>query len=226
MIKISNRLKAIANEVKYTKIADIGTDHAYIPIYLCQLNKIDFCLACDINKGPLEIANCNIKKYKYENIIHTLLCDGIEKIIPNSVDTLIIAGMGGQLIIDILDKNRELLKSIKQLVLQPQLDIYSVRKYIHKIGFRIDNEQMIVDNKKYYNIINAILGNEEYTKDEYYTFGKVLIDNKSKVLKEYIDLQIKKFDIIINSEQIKNNNKAFQKLNNQIKALKEVRKWL
>lgn len=226
MIQISNRLKAIANEVKYTKIADIGTDHAYIPIYLCQLSKIDFCLACDINKGPLEIANCNIKKYKYENIIHTLLCNGIEKIIPNSVDTLIIAGMGGQLIIDILDKNRELLKSIKQLVLQPQLDIYSVRKYIHKIGFRIDNEQMIFDNKKYYNIINAILGNEEYTKDEYYTFGKVLIDNKSKVLKEYIDLQIKKFDIIINSEQIKNNNKAFQKLNNQIKALKEVRKWL
>lgn len=227
-IQISNRLKSVANQVKYRSIADIGTDHAYIPIYLYQTGKIDYALACDINKGPLNRAANNIKNYKCDKHIKILLSDGLQKI-DCHVDTIIIAGMGGQLIIDILKNNLKKVNDLKQLVLQPQLDIYKVRKFIHSIGFKIENEDMILEENQFYNIISAVSGNEIYTKEEYYKFGKILIDKKSNILKDYINLKLKNYYLIIRNLDAINNNASNDKkqvLMEEIKISKEVLKWL
>jgi len=226
VIDISERLKLIAKQIKYRRIVDIGTDHGYIPIYLCQLNKIDYALASDVSKGSLQKAETNIKKYMLENKIKVVLSNGFDNI-DEIVDTAVIAGMGGSLIINILKNNY--VSSLKQIVLQPQLDICDVRKHIHSIGFKIDNEQMIVEQSKYYNIISAIKGYEKYDKEQYYKFGKILIENKSSVLKENIVNKIKKYDIIIKTLNTKNSIKADERkeyLKKEINYLEEVLQWL
>ncbi len=228
-IRLSKRLTVVANQVKYRTIADIGTDHAYVPIYLCNTNKIDKGFACDINKGPLEKANINIRNYNFENKITTLLSNGLSKIFPDQVETIIISGMGGKLTIDILNNNLETVKSLKQLVLQPQLDVYDVRKYIHNIGFCIENEEMILEEGKYYNIISAVASYEKYTKETDYIFGKVLMENKNQVLKSYIDNKIKKYNQVINNLNLNNTlftNKRKEQLLNELNLFEEVYKWL
>lgn len=224
MIDISKRLKTIATQVKYKSIIDIGTDHGYVPIYLCQLDKIDYAIAADINSGPLEKANQNISQYNLEDKITTILSNGFKNI-DKVVDTAIIAGMGGNLIIDILKNNYT--NKLKQIVVQPQLDIYDVRKFLHNIGFSINNEEMIVEQNKYYNIISAVKGYECYDKEQYYKFGKILIEKKSSVLKENIVNKIRKYDIII--KELKDSVNAIQRqeyLKKEIYYLEEVLKWL
>lgn len=223
--EISKRLKTVSDEVEYRRIADIGTDHAYVPIYLCNMNKIDYAIASDINKGPLEKAEKNIKKYMFENRISTRLGNGLDNINMNEVNTIVISGMGGNLIIDILKNSKELVKNLNQMVLQPQLDVYKLRKYIHSIGFLIKNEEIIIDEGKYYNIINAVLGNEVYQKEEYYVFGKILIDKKSSILKEYIAENITKYNNIIENLYKKDTEKAVKakiKIEKELILLKEV----
>lgn len=238
-IKISDRLNTIANQVKYRTMADIGTDHAYIPIYLCQNGTIDYAIASDINKGPLKKADENIKKYMLEDKISLVLGNGLEKInfseikkiapLAFGIETVVIAGMGGNLIIDILNNNLETVKQLKQLVLQPQLDIYEVRKYIHSIGFSIENEQMIIEEGKYYNIISATIGNEKYYNDQHYRWGKILIEKKDKTLKQYVSITLEKYNIIIKDLNNKNTIATInrkEKLLDEIKLLVEVLKWL
>lgn len=226
MIDISKRLKTIATQVKYRSIIDIGTDHGYVPIYLCQLDKVDYAIAADINSGPLEKATQNINQYKFANKITTVLSNGFQSI-DRVVDTAVIAGMGGNLIIDILKSNYT--DKLKQIVVQPQLDIYDVRKFLHTIGFSIDNEEMIIEQNKYYNIISAIKGYEQYDKEQYYEFGKILIEKKSSVLKENIVNKIRKYDIIIKELSNKggvNATKRQEHLKKEIYYLEEVLKWL
>lgn len=226
MIDISKRLKTIATQVKYKSIIDIGTDHGYVPIYLCQLDKIDYAIAADINSGPLEKATQNINQYKFANKITKVLSNGFQSI-DRVVDTAVIAGMGGNLIIDILKSNYT--DKLKQIVVQPQLDIYDVRKFLHTIGFSIDNEEMIIEQNKYYNIISAIKGYEQYAKEQYYEFGKILIEKKSSVLKENIANKIRKYDIIIKELSNKggvNATKRQEHLKKEIYYLEEVLKWL
>lgn len=226
MIDISKRLKTIATQVKYRSIIDIGTDHGYVPIYLCQLDKVDYAIAADINSGPLEKATQNINQYKFANKITTVLSNGFQSI-DRVVDTAVIAGMGGNLIIDILKNNYT--DKLKQIVVQPQLDIYDVRKFLHTIGFSIDNEEMIIEQNKYYNIISAIKGYEQYDKEQYYKFGKILIEKKSSVLKENIVNKIRKYDIIIKELSNKggvNATKRQEHLKKEIYYLEEVLKWL
>lgn len=226
MIDISKRLKTIATQVKYRSIIDIGTDHGYVPIYLCQLDKVDYAIAADINSGPLEKATQNINQYKFANKITTVLSNGFQSI-DRVVDTAVIAGMGGNLIIDILKNNYT--DKLKQIVVQPQLDIYDVRKFLHTIGFSIDNEEMILEQNKYYNIISAVKGYEQYDKEQYYEFGKILIEKKSSVLKENIVNKIRKYDIIIKELSNKggvNATKRQEHLKKEIYYLEEVLKWL
>lgn len=194
-MELSKRLKTVADELKYRTVADIGTDHAYIPIYLLQNNLIDKAYACDINSAPLDKARKNINKYGFNDKIKLRLGNGLSAIKPFEAETAIISGMGGMLIIDILKS--EVTNSFKQLILQPQIDIYSVRKYLHKIGFKIENEEMIFEYSKYYTIINAVKGKEIYNNEYDYIFGKKLIDKKNSILKQYITCIIEKQNNII-----------------------------
>ncbi len=225
---LSYRLQQIANKVKTnSSLADIGTDHAYIPIYLSQRNILKKAIACDISKGSLQKAIDNIKKYNLSDKIETRLSNGLDKIsIEDKIDTIIIAGMGGMLMIDIVSNKIDICKN-STLILQPQKDIDKVRKYLHKEGFKIIKDEILKDEGKYYNIIVSELGKEEnnYTELDY-TFGKFEINEKSPILKEYLEENLYKMENVLKNIDDKKGDKTNLKLYKDIELFKEVLKCL
>ena len=179
MIKLSPRLKAISDFVgdDYS-IVDVGCDHAYLSIYLYQNKKNINIIASDINHNALAIAKKNISLHKLDSKINTILSDGLKNIDVSEIDAIIISGMGGRSIIKIL-KDTDL-KSIKQVIVQANTDIVLVRKSIIKMGFYIEDETMIMDNNKYYTVINFKKGKRIYTKKELY-FGPKLLCKKEEI---------------------------------------------
>ncbi|MCX7714855.1 MAG: class I SAM-dependent methyltransferase [Clostridia bacterium] len=175
---LTPRLKTISDKVKSKTIADIGTDHAYIPIELARSGKIDKAIACDINKGPLEIAKANIKKYGLEDKIELRLGGGLTPIHKNETDCIIIAGMGGQLIWEIIHKDIDTAKQAKELILQPMNAQAELRKNLIKHGFEIVEEDLVAEGFKVYNIFVAREGHSQPCTDFEYHIPKALHSHK------------------------------------------------
>lgn len=156
MQRISKRLYAVADYVTEGKrVVDVGTDHAYIPIFLLQEGKCKRALAADIGKGPLERARENIAENGLSDRIETVLSDGLKKI-DADFECLILAGMGGKLIREILSDDPEKTASFEELVLEPQSDLEALRLYLRENGFWIDRENMVLEDGKYYPILHVI----------------------------------------------------------------------
>lgn len=150
-MEMSARLKLIAGFVtEGYVVADIGTDHGYIPIWLIKADRIPRAIAMDIGKGPLERAQENIKQYGYEDRIETRLSDGLKELRENEADSVVIAGMGGPLIVSLLEAGKTALNTVKELILSPHTDIYLVRHYLIENGYDIVREEMVYDMGKYY----------------------------------------------------------------------------
>lgn len=171
-------------------VADIGCDHGYVSITLTNKGIFNKALAMDINEGPLKLCKQNIALYGDETKIETRLSSGFDKLNKGEADSVIIAGMGGMLIRDILEAGKDKLLEVNQLVLGAQSDLDTVRKYITAAGFKIDHEEMLEEDGKYYQLIRAIrcemitpLSNIEAL------YGPVLIKNKHEVLREYLEKQ-------------------------------------
>jgi len=218
-VEISKRLQTIANSVPVgiNTVVDIGTDHGYIPIYLIKNNIANRCIACDINPMPLSNAKKNITHYNMDNQIETRLSNGLSKVAIGEPDAIIIAGMGGMLIIDILKEKQEVVKAVGLLILQPQLDIIEVRKYIHSIQFTIIDEQMVYDDGKYYTIITAMPGYESPYSETGYIFGEKIIEKKDIVFKEFLKNKLNNLNIL-------EGNISKIKTINSKKRLEEIRK--
>ena len=128
MIKLSQRLQAIADLVPTgAKVADIGTDHGFLPCYLAQSGKAELVIACDVNAQPLALAQKNITDYNVGDKVSTRLGNGLAVLKPGEVDTVTIAGMGGALMIDILDASPMVVDRLKRIVLQPNVGAEAVR---------------------------------------------------------------------------------------------------
>lgn len=154
-MQLSKRLRAVADLVPGGMVpADVGTDHAYIPIALVEEGKIPRALAMDINQGPLTRAEENIKAHGLEEKIETRLSDGLEKMKKGEADTVLIAGMGGLLTVRILSSKREVLGGAT-LVLQPQSDLPSVRGWLTEEGYAITAEDLVLEDGKYYQMMRA-----------------------------------------------------------------------
>ena len=224
-MQLSIRLSAIAKCVPQgSRVIDVGTDHAYIPIYLSERGIVKSCLATDINKGPLEKARKNLAMHKISNV-HLKQTNGLEGISCDAGDVIMISGMGGYLIIDILERGKELVKSVNKLILQPQQDIDEVRRYLHSIGFKIEDEDFVQDEEKYYTIIVAVPGQECYEKAYEYTYGKCLIEKKIPLFKTWITEKRNKQEGIYSALEIQNSQSALQRkeeLIQEIQTLREV----
>ena len=226
IVQLSTRLAAIASFVpRGSHVIDVGTDHAYIPIYLVEEGLAVSCLATDINKGPLEKAQKNLAAH---GICHVELMqtNGVEGIAPDKGDVLMISGMGGYLIVDILKRGQALIKNIKRMILQPQQDIVEVRKYLHTIGFEIVDETFVKDEDKYYTVIVAEPGKvKTYDKEYEYLYGKCLIEKKLPVFKEWIEMKLAKQEGIYNALQSQDTPSAMARkgeLEKEIQVLREV----
>ncbi len=229
-MNLSPRLRSIAKLVKADSIVgDIGTDHGYIPVYLVENKIANKVIASDVNEGPLENANKTISLYKLQNCIETRLGNGLETIKPNEIDTVIIAGMGGELISEILGNNREVTDTITNFILQPMSEQASLRKWLEQNGFVITYERLAKEGEKIYEIIVANKGTMVIDDPIHYEIGYKLIEKKDPILKEFIERIIGKYTNILDNVKNINSNRAVNKKNeciNKIDKLKELKKCL
>lgn len=195
MVKISNRLTTAAALVTqgYT-LADVGTDHGYIPIYLLQQKKIPAAIAMDINEGPLERAKEHIALYGLQAYIQTRLSDGVAALKPGEVEAVLIAGMGGGLVMHILKDGEKVCQSAKELILQPQSEIEHVREFLREKGYTILAEDMVYEDGKFYPMMkvqyqgeneNAQKASEVLKLSDLY--GGLLLQNRHPVLKTFLE---------------------------------------
>lgn len=133
MVKISERLTMAASLVSDGGVlADVGTDHGYVPIYLLQQKRIPRAIAMDINRGPLERAKEHSRLYGLEEYIDLRLSDGVNALKPGEADSILIAGMGGGLVMHILEDGKEVCHRAKELILQPQSELERVREFLRR----------------------------------------------------------------------------------------------
>lgn len=202
MQKISKRLTAVAELVKPdSAIADIGTDHGYIPVYLCKKNIIKSAVAADINEGPLASCRAFVEQQGLQDKIKSCLSNGFDNLCCDDFDTVIIAGMGGELISDILSRCDGLTQ--KHIILNPMTHPELARKFLYDNGFEIINDFIVYDSNHYYSVFDAVysgevkerkradyyLGNiKNFSNQEYFIHLLNYLKNKSKSGENYSDI--------------------------------------
>lgn len=185
IVKLNKRLLAVSEFVdENSSIIDVGCDHGYLSIYLSQTKNLNKIIASDIKEGPLKSAQENIKKYKVEDKVKTKLGNGIDPIEPD-IDTIIISGMGGLNMIGILKYCKDKYKNVNTIILSPNSDTYKLRKEICKLGFYIEDENLVSEKNIIYPIIKFKRGKKKY-KYKDYLYGPVLIKQQDQLFLNYM----------------------------------------
>ena len=193
-MKLTDRLLKIASLVDNGKrIADIGTDHGYIPVYLLNQNKIQYAILGDVNKGPLENARKEVTRNKLQDKVDLRLGSGIEVLKENEVDEIIIAGMGGMLINNLLKANEKVAHTTEKLILQPMQAPEELRMFLYQNGYKILDEHLVREEHRLYEIIVCKYeGLEPQEIDPiYYEIGLKLIENNDPLLNDFIENKIR-----------------------------------
>lgn len=197
---LKGRLYLIAGKVPRCNIVgDVGTDHAYIPVYLIAKDVCEKVIATDIGAGPVRAAQKNIRAYNMEECIETRLGDGLEPIGEGECDAIIIAGMGGLLIKDILERQVEKAKKAPCLILQPMNAFDVLRQWLYENGFDIYDEELTDEGDKIY-IVMCVrwTGTSRQTDEVFYHIGEKLIENKDPLLTEFLQKRIKQAEKVLN----------------------------
>ena len=206
-------------------VADIGTDHGYIPIYLTSEGMTDKAYAMDVNRGPLERAGENIRKEGLDGRIECILSDGMEKL-PIDADSAVIAGMGGDLMEQILMGGEDRLFRLSELVLSPQSHWEKVRRFLHSHGFAIEKEALIKEDGKYYIVIKAVRGRESYRESWQYSYGTYLTGLKNPLMKEYLKKELKDKQKILDSFEGKDSEHLRRRAGELSCILREIKEAL
>lgn len=185
-VKLTPRLEAIAKYVPDDySVADIGTDHAYLPVYLL-MQKISLkVIATDIHEKPLSAAIALIEMLNLTRKIDIRLGDGLHVLEPAEADVIVLAGMGGGTIAHILEESPEVIVTVKRLIIQPMVHPQRVRNWLAENKFEIVDEDLVEDDGKIYEIIVAEPGNAKYTFEESY-IGPQILHKKPLLLKKYL----------------------------------------
>jgi len=157
-LKLSRRLSALAEWVpEGARFADIGTDHALLPVYLAGKGKISFAVAGDVNEGPVQAAKRQVAEAGLQDVVSVRLGDGMSVLEPGEVDTVTIAGMGGSLMVRILDQAGARLNGVKTLVLSPHVAEDAVRLWLARRGFVLEQEKLLEEDGVIYTLLKASL---------------------------------------------------------------------
>ena len=206
MVRLSKRMNAVASMVTPGYIlADIGTDHGYVPIALIQKGKIPKAIAMDIHAGPLMRANEHIAKCQLGEYIQTRLSDGVDALQVGEADSILIAGMGGDLVIRILQNGSAVCRAAKELILQPQSELKRVRKFLREHSYKIVDEDMVLEDGKYYPMMKVIpVEFDNFWKDKQEDiiepcdmYGPLLIKNGNPILRKFLVRQHKQLEMIL-----------------------------
>lgn len=218
-------MKAVASMVsKGNVLADIGTDHGYVPIALVQQKRIPRAIAMDVNVGPLQRATEHIAMCQLEDYIETRLSDGVEGLRENEADSILIAGMGGELVIHILTAGEEVCRLAKELILQPQSELRKVRKFLREHKYKIIDEDMVLEEGKYYPMMKVIPVEEDsFWEDKPEDiiipcdmYGPILLKNGNPTLRKFLVKQHKQLTQILSSLELQPESEAIAERKKQV----------
>ena len=216
-IRLSRRLgriekmleKPAACEIPYI-LCDVGCDHAHIPIILSERGIVKSALCMDVIPGPLIKAEENLDRYGQREKITLRLSDGLCAYREGEADVLLISGLGGRLISDILNREPEKTRSFSEIVIQPQSDVFLVRQSAEELGFTIDDEAMVYEDGKYYPVIRFVRAADPAVQEDSrpasgksalpeadLLYGPVLIRRKDPVLRSYLENGLGKLERVL-----------------------------
>lgn len=197
MIPLTPRLEAVASLVPHhTIVADIGTDHGYVPVYLCHHQICPSAIAADIATGPLSAARSHVRAEGLSQRIECRLSDGLTAIEAGEVDGAIFCGMGGPLIERLLEASPQVVDSLKYLIVQPQSDVASVRHYLYAIGWHITAEKMVLDRHRLYEVIFAEPGRETMPEPWLLDVGPYNWKHRHELIPRLIEILMEKDRLI------------------------------
>lgn len=200
-MKLGDRLESLAVLAKRTDvIADVGLDHGFLTIELINRGLCNKVIGTDLNRGPIENARKNIVMAGLSNQVTLICSDGLKAVPPGQANAAIIAGMGGELIMRILEDSMETVKQMDYLIIQPQSVQDEVRMWIEKNGFAIDHEILSEDNGKFYEAIRIVKGDWHPPKAHCYETGVFLSENK-ELFQRFAAHRIKSYSFAL--EQMK-----------------------
>ncbi len=221
-MELSKRLQAVADLVSSGMVvADVGTDHGYIPIYLVSAGKNPRGIAMDINRGPLMRATEHIAQYKLTSQIETRLSDGVGALTVGECDCVIVAGMGGALTIKIMEDGETIFRSLQEFVLQPQSELSKVRQYLQTHGYQIVSENMILEDGKYYPMMKVKVGQAVLCSPLELRYGKYLLEQQNPVLKQFLEKEVQTKELILT----KLKKETGEHIQNRIRQLQEELEW-
>ena len=216
-IKISPRLKKIADMVEPFPCIDIGADHGYLDLYLVQRGHKGQILATENKKGPYKRLCDNIAKNSFSDYINCLFADGLD-FDYRDYQEVIIAGMGGKQIANILSSAKYGLNNFLYLILEPQSDAYTLRKVVDTLGFKAVCEIYLNEQEKTYPVIKCIKGHDE-CDETMFKYGKFSLENNDRVLYKYLIKNKIRIDRLLQSELISKSSK--NQLKRQLNQIKE-----
>lgn len=227
-MELSLRMKQVADMVEPCHtVADIGCDHGYVSIYLIEQKVAQQVIAMDVRTGPLSRAKENVRQKQLQDRIQCRLSDGLEGLTIGEADTIVIAGMGGSLMISILEQGKKKRLGTETLVLQPQSDIPEVRRYLHRTGYCIVQEQMLWEEGKYYTILKAKVQETDQWDAVEYKYGKWLLEQMSPILYQYLikeQCQLTELTMKLQQQQTDKARKRFEELKVQLEWNQEAQK--
>ena len=214
-MNISNRLKTIADMIDSDyHVIDVGCDHALLDIYL-TLNKKIKCTAIDNKEKVINYSKENIEKYNLTSKIELILNDGLENIKIHDNDIIVLAGLGTKTILNIIAN-----KNIKHLIVQSNDDVYNLRYQLTKLNYKVIDEKIVYEKKKYYTIIKLEKGKAKYSKKEL-EYGPILLKEKNKVFDKYLIKRIDYFEMLLKQVPQKYIIRKL-KIKSKIKKLKAI----
>lgn len=225
-LKLDERLSACAGFIRENSIvADIGTDHGYLPAFLILNKRIKSAIACDINEKPLEKAKETAEKFGVTDKISFRLCDGLNGIESFEFEDLVIAGMGGELIANIISRSEYIKNEKYNLILQPMSKAEILREYLSENGFEIISEKAVISNGKINTVINARFFENSTVKDPYFYYtGKLseAFDEASTAYKKKLkNSLIKKAEGILSADKDNDTAKELLKIAEKIRLKRD-----
>lgn len=225
---LSPRLAEAARLVgKCNCFADIGIDHAYLPIYLLMTGACKTAVASDIGEGPLKRASAAAQKYN--QTVSLRLGSGLSTLERDEADAVVIAGMGGLLIADILKSGADKLGAAKKIVLQPMTAVPELRKFLADYGWRIESESIVKEGEKLYILMSVKMPppdssfSEQYSEAELF-IGKRLAETRPQYFGEYVSKLRHKLNVIIKGLETSKSDGSAEKLEHCQRLLEEVNK--